>query len=215
MTLAKFSTHCSKFHIPDSRHLFVFRRSQASINSPCLVVHGFAELISGVRLGHLHESHPPFNYIRSTIMRAQPMPLFKRFRLFLCLLSMIGALTSFTILDNRNLESDAADSISWLRFYKISRWRTYHADGCEESETTQTIVYTDKYSPGLLYSLSPALLPRKFLLQNKTKNKKSIRNQKMTGTVFFIRICSPTFRLLITSPRRSFHKQDNGDSPRP
>jgi hypothetical protein len=158
-------------------------------------VHGFAKLISesGVLLGHLHESHPPFNCIRSTIMRAQPMPLFKRFRLSLCLLSMIGALTPFTFLDDRNLESDAADSISWLPFYKISRWRTYHADGCEASENTQTIVYTDKYYPGLLYSLSPALLPRNFLLQNKTKNKKSIRNQKMTGTVFSFASAHPRF----------------------
>jgi hypothetical protein len=146
-------------------------------------------------------------------MRAQPMPLFKRFRLSLCLLSMIGALTPFTFLDDRNLESDAADSISWLPFYKISRWRTYHADGCEASENTQTIVYTDKYYPGLLYSLSPALLPRKFPLQNKTK--KEHQKPENDRHSIFISICSPTFRLLITSPGRSFHKRDNGDSPRP
>jgi hypothetical protein len=49
----------------------------------------------------------------------------------------------------------------------------------------------------------------------KIKTKGESETMKTTDTVFSIRICSPTLRLLITSPQRSFHKQDNADSPRP
>ena len=41
-----------------------------------------------------------------------------------------------------------------------------------ESENIQTIVYTDKYFPGLLYSISPALLP------TPAKQKKKKEHQK-------------------------------------
>jgi len=100
MTLAKFSTHYNKFRTPDSKHLFYF----VQVSSPCLLVPGFAEIISGVRprthtsVFQLHQINDRFHHARPTYAAIQTLSSCP------CL-SMEGALTSFPILNNNESQN--------------------------------------------------------------------------------------------------------------
>lgn len=174
-TLAKsrgFNTHHDKFDIPDSRHLFLSLTSWASAIPRAYSCIG---LLRSSSVCALNTSILPFNCIRSmiaAIMRGQPMPLFTPF----CHVpvSCRSHLSPFYnrsrhlhITTTRKLKTRRLGGQKFLLEHRICGFDStnFRVTGipCRHCEVlnTQSIVYTNNYSPGLYSPHLPSLLSRK------------------------------------------------------